>query len=583
MRLINVSTLEIEEFYGSSVPEYAILSHTWADVEASFQGWTKRLTRLRKMKQPGFSKVRAACKQARQDNLAYLWADTVCIDKSSSSELSEAINSMYVWYERANICYVYLSDVPAHPRDKMDALDLVRKSRWFKRGWTLQELLAPTHVVFYSREWSPLGTKNALAVLISGVTKIDQVCLNKRKRLDEYSIAQRMAWAADRVTTRTEDIAYCLLGIFGINMPLLYGEGTKAFRRLQEEIIKVMDDHSILAFDTHLSDGTLFAHHPCVFAKGGRIHPNFALKLTAPFSMTNAGLAMTTPLVQTLSPYWTFAVLNCVEVDTHHEMRRSLIYLPLFGKDGRFMRGRIPVSSFICKDLDRPSSHLLLGVEIQDLITQAESSYIISYFNRVYSLFGTEMDLAMKGFEHETGPQPGGFLLAFPRGMSGYRVWTAYPREDLRPEISFFIPTVSIAHKKAIPPTESKTISSAEANLGLIRRGLVIFKNEGPGTARYVGLYLAASWDVGNWTCKLVTIPKDFDPRWHDPEDLIGAADEEALGVDHTKPWAHYDHLGNAIVEAHTTFKTLTGVPCMNAVMVEVVFDVDVLLHERDM
>ncbi|KAK0732137.1 heterokaryon incompatibility protein-domain-containing protein [Lasiosphaeris hirsuta] len=576
MRLINVSTLGIEEFYGSSVPEYAILSHTWADVEASFQEWTKRLTRLRKMKRPGFSKVLAACKQARRDGLAYLWADTVCIDKSSSSELSEAINSMYGWYERAAICYVYLSDVPDHPRDKIDTLDLVRKSRWFKRGWTLQELLAPAHIVFYSREWSPLGTKNALAVLISSVTKIDEVCLNKRKRLEEYSIAQRMAWAADRVTTRQEDIAYCLLGIFSINMPLLYGEGLKAFKRLQEEIIKVLDDQSILAFDTHLSDGTLFAHHPCVFAKSSRIHPNFALKLTAPFSTTNAGLTITTPLVQTLSPYWTFAVLNCVEVETQRDMRRSLIYLPLFGKDGRFMRARMPVS-LICKVLDESSSDRLFGVGIQDLAAQAESSYIISYFNRIYSIYGTEMDLAMKGFEVETGSHAGGFMLAFPRGMSGYQVCTAYPREDIRPEISFFIPTASLVHATAFTKAADLTATPAEA------KRLVLFKKEGPGPTSYVGLYLAASWSSGAWTCKLVTVPGEFDHRWQEAEDLIAAADEEALGIGHEKPWMRYDHLGNAIVEAHTKFKTLTGVPCINAVMVEIVFDVDVLLQERDM
>lgn len=249
MRLINAHTLEIEYFTGTSIPKYAILSHTWLAKEATFQKWTNKWSRLTHKHRPGFHKILATCRQARRDGLDYVWVDTVCIDKSSSAELSEAINSMYTWYEKATICYVYLSDVAASgTKANDDTFDSLRKSRWFTRGWTLQELIAPEHVQFFTKDWEVLGAKKALAVLISTITGIDAACLKKEKRLRDYSIAQRMTWAAKRETTRVEDLAYCLLGIFGINMPLLYGEGPKAFMRLQEEIIKVSDDHSILAF-----------------------------------------------------------------------------------------------------------------------------------------------------------------------------------------------------------------------------------------------------------------------------------------------------------------------------------------------
>ena len=561
MRLINVKSLEIEVFMGSSVPKYAILSHTWDSEEASLRQWTSRLTRLRKVNCPGFSKIRDACKQASRDGLHYLWADTVCIDKSSSAELSEAINSMYAWYEKASICYVFLSDVAARPQGNQEMLDLVRQSRWFTRGWTLQELLAPRAVIFYSKEWTQLGTKNALAVLISSVTGIDEVCLQKHKRLEEYSIAQRMAWAANRVTTREEDIAYCLLGIFNINMPLLYGEGPKAFRRLQEEIIKVSDDHSILAFDTDVSEGTLFASHPSVFRRGRRIHPNFAHTLTAPFSMTNAGLSITTPLVQTLSPYWVLALLNCVEIDPRLDMKRSLIYLPLFGKDNRFMRARTPVS-LICKTLSSAAS-TSTATDIQDLISKTETSYYISYFNRVYNVYGTEMDMAMKGFELDLDTwTPAGFMIAFPRGLAGYRLRTAYPAESLRADISFFI--------------LKGAWSSSSSPQGSAARGLIVFERERALSERFVGVYLAADAGMEMWTCRIVEIPDDFEPK--DAEKLLqavgGSESDEVL-------WDRHHRLGNAIVEANTRFKTLGGDPCTEAVMVEIVFDAEALLQER--
>lgn len=245
MRLINCSTLQLEEFLGSHIPPYAILSHTWGDGEVTFAEFTTNPTAA-KLK-PGYRKIHLTCKQALRDRLLYAWVDTVCIAKSSSSELLEAINSMFTWYKKATQCYAYITDVTA---DSFN--EAFPKARWFTRGWTLQELLAPWEVMFYDRDWRHLGTRTQHAQVISQITKIDRNALIVSSRPsywpNNFSIAQRMSWASSRKTTRVEDTAYCLMGIFKIHMPLLYGEGEQAFQRLQQEIIRNSSDDSILAW-----------------------------------------------------------------------------------------------------------------------------------------------------------------------------------------------------------------------------------------------------------------------------------------------------------------------------------------------
>ncbi|KAK3382085.1 heterokaryon incompatibility protein-domain-containing protein [Lasiosphaeria ovina] len=278
MRLINVSTLEIQEFYGADIPPYAILSHRWGRDEVTLPEMAViakyRLDQQKRMPQlphptdkadtlkAGYAKITYACEQATRDGHRYLWVDTCCIDRSSSAEVSEAINSMFTWYQRAAVCYAYLEDVSKDSREGYRTWkDGFAESVWFTRGWTLQELLAPRNVVFYGKGWKLLGTKSALAKTIEKATKIDELTLLEPRLMHKASVARRMAWAAGRTTTRTEDAAYSLLGIFGINMMPLYGEGENAFLRLQEEIIRRSDDHTIFAWGTLGHDNKAVPHY----------------------------------------------------------------------------------------------------------------------------------------------------------------------------------------------------------------------------------------------------------------------------------------------------------------------------------
>ncbi|TBU45305.1 hypothetical protein BD309DRAFT_956436 [Dichomitus squalens] len=199
-------------------------------------------------------KIREACRVAREAGYRYLWIDSCCIDKTSSSELTESINSMYLWYGRAGLCYAYLADVPSgkNPHEPDSAF---RSSRWHKRGWTLQELIAPSGVAFLADDWTEIGGKHTLFELIEEITGIPYQALLHVESLGEFSVAQRLSWAARRQTTREEDRAYSLLGIFNINMPTLYGEGSRAFRRLQEEIVRRIPDLSLFAWNQYIYRG----------------------------------------------------------------------------------------------------------------------------------------------------------------------------------------------------------------------------------------------------------------------------------------------------------------------------------------
>ncbi|KAK1979343.1 heterokaryon incompatibility protein [Colletotrichum cereale] len=307
MRLINTNTLFLDEFYGDDVPRYAIVSHTWSAGEVTFQDW-KDLAVAREKK--GFQKIELARAQALRDGLDYLWIDTCCINKDSSAELSEAINSMFAWYEYSVKCYAYLSDVE-HPGGLVNDCSenqihqVLSRSRWFTRGWTLQELLPPREVLFFSVEWNLLGNRRSLADAIQRITNIDCQYLHRRNKkiLSGASVAERMSWLSCRRTTRVEDLAYCMLGIFDINMPLLYGEGAKAFTRLQEEILKTSTDQSLFCWSWTENDPgswvSMLAPSPRNFKNGQDYQPaNDATSRPVPYSMTNFGLSIQLNLIR---------------------------------------------------------------------------------------------------------------------------------------------------------------------------------------------------------------------------------------------------------------------------------------------
>jgi hypothetical protein len=294
MHLLNTTTLEIRSFDGTDIPSYAILSHTWGKNELTYQD----------MKNDGklvvvYEKVEMPCQLASEAGYDWIWIDTVCIDKSSSAELSEAINSMFTWYMEASVCFVWLHDLPSDG----DLSTAFKTCKWFTRGWTLQELIASRHVLFYNQSWELIGDKISLARSLTMATGIDESVLHNPSLLSSISVAKRMSWAAHRVTTRPEDLAYCLLGIFDVNMPMLYGEGqTKAFIRLQEEIIKRTSDLSIFAWRAKpVDDGRefrgIFANSPREFAMCRNIIKREGSGLNIDYSVGNRGIQITTNLI----------------------------------------------------------------------------------------------------------------------------------------------------------------------------------------------------------------------------------------------------------------------------------------------
>ncbi|KAI6020584.1 heterokaryon incompatibility protein-domain-containing protein [Pisolithus marmoratus] len=234
---------------------YAILSHRWG-VEVTYEEMIglmqmEEQNREEVRMRSGYQKIIKSCEQAKRDEYKWLWIDTCCIDKRSSAELSEAINAMYRWYQNARVCYAYLNDVEKSVFP-IEGDGRFAKSNgwpeWFMRGWTLQELIAPEQVEFFNKDWVLIGNKQRLAPTLQDITGIPRDVLTHGLAGKRLSVTQIMSWAARRKTTRVEDRAYSLMGLFGVKMPMLYGEGKNAFRRLLLEIIKETSDHSIFAW-----------------------------------------------------------------------------------------------------------------------------------------------------------------------------------------------------------------------------------------------------------------------------------------------------------------------------------------------
>ena len=242
MRLLRTNpdgSFSLTWFVGDRIPRYAILSHRWEEDnhEVTLEDLSNGVASSKK----GYKKIQFCAEQAKKDGLEFFWVDSCCIDKTSSAELSEAINSMFRWYRKAAKCYVYLSDVTAANCSQTQWQSAFRQSTWFTRGWTLQELLAPRSVEFFSHDNERLGDKVSLEQQIHEATGITVRALQGMP-LVQFSLDERLQWMVNRKTTIEEDFAYCLLGVLNIHIPLLYGEGAEnACFRLFEEINKRSD------------------------------------------------------------------------------------------------------------------------------------------------------------------------------------------------------------------------------------------------------------------------------------------------------------------------------------------------------
>ena len=296
MRLLNTSTYELSEDAPAPSAGYAILSHRWDGPEITFQTLSPADLRNRNKDTPQLNKIRGACAKAKQQDHQWLWDDTCCINKTNAVEEAKSINSMFEWYSDATVCYAYLSDVDSSQRQMFKSQKAGRKadgleSEWFERGWTLQELLAPQRMEFYDFKWRFMGTKVDLADDLQRVTGINKNYLLDSSLIHTASVAARMSWMAGRMTGYVEDIAYSMLGIFGITMTLQYGEGKQAFMRLQKTLMETSPDESIFAWTVpetkqlacfgkpNNRDGPKFAHRtwgllapsPDCFKKSGAV------------------------------------------------------------------------------------------------------------------------------------------------------------------------------------------------------------------------------------------------------------------------------------------------------------------------
>lgn len=363
MRLLNCRTMELEEFFhkrlwswkeaaqkpADYIPNYYILSHCWGEDEISYKdfvksqkrhgsGYTKIIgyAKGRKKHSAGYTKILRYCQYASERHQVwqrtcdqydrpvpkdcYVWIDTICIRKDSSAELSDAINSMWKYYQNTIECHVYLADIhPSSDREPVGpaagpchddfceelsafATKKLAESRWFTRGWTLQELLAPEFVTFLYSDWTTMGHRcigQSCKLPLKGLSSpgmtdgLERITSIERAYLtgSEYtmlkaSVAKRMSWASIRRTTRKEDEAYCLLGVFDVNMPLLYGEGSNAFRRLQEAIMSRSTDHSLFAY----GGSELFASEASHFGSYAHVYKQETTGGIWPYTMTNLGV-----------------------------------------------------------------------------------------------------------------------------------------------------------------------------------------------------------------------------------------------------------------------------------------------------
>ncbi|EKJ70957.1 hypothetical protein FPSE_08816 [Fusarium pseudograminearum CS3096] len=462
MRLLNVSTLSLQEFIGR-VPPYAILSHTWGEQEVLFSDIG---TPTAASKQ-GYAKLTGCCRKAAQDGFDWVWIDTCCIDKSSSAELTEAINSMYAWYQRATVCYAYLQDVTDNSLTLAFPVVEFYKSRWFTRGWTLQELIAPQTVELCSKEWNVIGTKRSLASGIGSVTGIP-ISVLRGANPSTYNVAERMSWASARTTTREEDLAYCLLGLFNVNMPLLYGEGSKSFLRLQEQILKQEEDYSIFAWTLQQDNGPVshyvratgfLAWSPAQFSNAATTRTSIPLRGQKP--QDSGSYTPATPSKEAIGNDPIYQILHQKDYDRMFRSFDSIRAMRTAPNPpeltSRGLRVSLPVMTPTNHSLPAPTLAWLF-YEVQDLLVcvfldhdretlaqvhcRAESTCLVGVPKSLLNLFeSTELFIHPSGYfaDSNTGYSPTSLfsskrvkllLKMQSTQMSSLRVVLAYPNDE---------------------------------------------------------------------------------------------------------------------------------------------------------
>ncbi|KAI0828058.1 heterokaryon incompatibility protein-domain-containing protein [Trametes gibbosa] len=398
-RFLNTWTGQFEWHNNPQSVRYAILSHTWQDPKDGGEQTYSDIIRIQaevteaqmnasaasepyctlaatfqsedcpnaestdsgiaRMPSPFFShqnlsqKIAMACKVAREGGHELLWIDACCIDKSSSAELAEAINSMYEWYRLSDVCYAYLADVP-HGDDPAMHDSHFRQSRWHKRGWTLQELIAPERVVFLTQTWTFLGSKKGLATTVEARTGVDFNILVGRARVDSVSVARRMSWTAGRETTRVEDGAYSLLGIFGVHMGPIYGEGNNAFLRLQEEILRTVPDQTIFVWRYNITSPGLLATFPSWFEDFSDIRATLPAHFA---SLLRLQIEEVPPLHAIVTPQGVRLTLMCFDLDD--VLMAKLIEVPAMEQ-----ALQESLTCDMCKRL--PRAHLLAFLQCQN-------------------------------------------------------------------------------------------------------------------------------------------------------------------------------------------------------------------------
>lgn len=434
MWLIDTKTFKLRQFVGRKIPDYAIVSHTWGKREIDFNAWVHDFRTA--SQKPAFAKIQSACIQAQTDGLKYLWIDTICIDKSNSADLSEAINSMFAWYHNSSVCYIHLADVDdtdgvadklgdltelefhkflessdleeLGPKERL--MDSIWQSRWFTRGWTLQELIAPKSILVFTQDWKPIlmqypqeyeehGRSSKLGQgrllrLFTPITGIKHDALTYPEVAMSCSNAEKMSWMAGRKTNRTEDVAYSLLGLFNVKMPLVYGEGIKAFHRLQVEIMKQTTDHSLFGWQwpagaQFIGDGTepnILADSPLLFSNLNHIDSNSIPRFqvdgdvweaeSSPQSVhilvANYGISLNLELIPTANPMFVFASLNNATSgfrDREMSADRELWCIPFERTGAVFNRAPFPPGPFPIRTqrrrrlllVDIPRDQLLYG------------------------------------------------------------------------------------------------------------------------------------------------------------------------------------------------------------------------------